>query len=630
MKKYFLLLGVIILFKTYSFAQENYWQQHVSYRMDIDMDVKKHRYHATQKAVYTNHSPDTLQEIYYHLYWNVFKPNSSLYWHNETRKDPDPRISKLKNLKPEESGDYHIISLYQNGKPVAFQITESILKVKLNEPIAPGSTHEFTMEYEVQIPIIIRRSGRENKEGVEYSMAQWYPKIAEYRPDGWHADPFLGREFFGIWGDFDVSIHIDKNYVVGGSGYLKNEEEIWKKDDQGNWTLKRTLKKKRTWHFTAPDVHDFSWVADPDYVRKTKETEGVQLNFYYQKNQHLDKKWAKLQDYTARTLAFYNKILGRYPYKQYSVIQAGDGGMEYAMCTFISGKRSEGSLIGVMMHEFAHSWFQFLLATDETRHPWMDEGFTTFISQLAMDVLYKKENSINPWMRTVNTYLKFARHEWAEPVSLFSESYISHAGYWVNAYDKGAMFLTHLINIAGLDRTLEFLHQYYETWKFKHPEPADMLKVAEKTTGMELDWFYNEWIESLHTVDYAVKEVTANGDKTRITLSKNGSMPVPLDVAVVLKNNKNYPVYHIPYFRTLKYRQHSAFVGQERFHSIKPWYDGFPEYSFEIPYQMDEIETIIIDPFGFTADIHYDDNIWKYHKGRDKEKKTTKEKALIK
>ncbi len=608
----FFLWGSVI----FLYSQENYWQQYVSYTMDIDMDVESHSYKGYQKATYKNNSPDTLDVLYYHLYWNVFKPGSSLYWHNETRKDPDKRISALKKLKPGEAGDYQIFSLKQNGKPVKFEITESVMKVFLDTPIAPGETHVFEMEYKVQIPKLIRRSGRESKEGVMYSMAQWYPKIAEYRPDGWHADPFLGREFFGIWGDFDVRIHIDRDYIVGGSGYLQNEDEIWKKDKAGNWTLKKTRKKKRTWHFIAPDVHDFSWAADPDYIRKTTEAEGVQLNFYYQKNQHIDKKWTQLQDYTKKALKFFNMTLGPYPYKQYSVIQAGDGGMEYAMCTFITGKRSESSLVGVMIHELAHSWFQFVLATDETRHHWLDEGFTVFISELAFKLIYEKEESPNVWTDNLETYYAYKDYEFKEPVSIFSESYISHQNYWVNAYTKGAMFLVHLVNIAGLSATLNFLKDYYEQWKFKHPRPEDMLRTAEKSTGMELDWLYNEWIESLHEVDYAVKKVENKNGKSLITLEKKGSMPVPFDVYVVPEEGPA-KVYHVPYFRTLKYRNRTIFGDKGKLTTLKPWYDGFPEYSFEVDIPFEDIKTVVIDPYYYTADVDYKNNVWK---SKDKEK----------
>ncbi len=615
MKKFFLILFVFVSF--ISLAQESYWQQYVQYYMDIDMNVENHTYKGFQKVEYQNNSPDTLYDMYYHLYWNVFKPGSSLYWHNKTRKDPDKRIEKLKNLKPDEIGDYKIFKLTQNGKEVSFEITESVLRVKLNEPVAPGEKHVFEMEYAVQIPKIIRRSGRDSAEGIDYSMAQWYPKIAEYRPDGWHADPFLGREFFGIWGDFDVTIHIDKNYVIGGSGYLQNADEIWKKDSQGNWTLKKAKGKKRTWIFKAPDVHDFSWAADPDYVRKSIEHEGVELNFYYQPKGN-EEKWEKLKNYTARTLTFFNNLMGPYPYKQYSVIQAGDGGMEYAMCTFITANRTERSLVGVTIHELAHSWFQFVLATDETRHHWLDEGFTTFVSNLAMALIYEKQqNIVNPWIDMLDTYLMYENKKETEPISLHSDFFQSHLSYWVNAYDKGGLFLMHLINVAGMERMIAFLKNYYAQWKFKHPEPEDMLRVAEKSTGMELDWLYNHWIESTHVVDYGIKSVTEIPNGTKITIEKLGTMPNAIEVLVVLKDG-DHQLYHIPYFRTLQYKEKHDFVDSDKYFLLKPWYDGFPEYTFEIPVSQSEVERIVLDPWHFSADVNKKNHEWP---AKDKEGK---------
>jgi hypothetical protein len=625
MKKTLLILWFFVSGIHLTFAQDAYWQQHVDYTMNVDMNVKKHTYKATQKAVYTNHSPDTLYNMFYHVYWNVFKPGSSLYWHNKTRKDPDGRIEKLKNLKPDETGEYQIFSLKQNGKPVKFLIEESLLIVELNEPIAPGSTHTFEMEYEVQIPKIIRRSGRENAEGVMYSMAQWYPKIAEYRPDGWHAEPFLGREFFGVWGNFDVKISIDKDFVVAGSGYLQNEKDIWKKDKNGEWQLAPTKKKKRTWHFIAPNVHDFSWAADPDYVRKSNEADGIQLNYYYKKNQNLDKKWGALLKYTPETMKFYNEYIGPYPYKQYSVIQAGDGGMEYAMCTFITGKRSESSLVGVMMHELAHSWFQFVLATDENRYHWLDEGFTTFVSTFAQKIIYENEDTKNPWLDIIGSYWEYATGKNKEPVSIFSDYYLTNESYWMNAYNKGAMFLVHLSNIAGIGNTWEFLRNYYEQWKFKHPGPKDMLRVAEKTTGMELDWFYNQWIESTHYVDFGIESVVQKDGKAVITIADYGSMRVPLDVAVIY-DNKKAEIIHIPYFRTFVYRTESNLFNESIYRVAFPWYDGYPNYVLEIEKPKGKIISVFLDPYYYTTDINPDNNKWELKKDKKNKKKNARKK----
>src|SRR5699024_1599631 len=172
--------------------------------------------------------------------------------------------------------------LKQDGQPVEYKVDGTILEVTLAEPILPGEETTFSMAFESQVPRQIRRSGWDNKEGVEFSMSQWYPKISAYDDDGWHPNPYIGREFYGVWGSFDVSISIDSSYVMGATGYLQNPEEIghsYAEDyDRGD-------SKKITWHWKAEDVHDFMWAADPDFVHTTAQVpNGPKLHFFYQQD----------------------------------------------------------------------------------------------------------------------------------------------------------------------------------------------------------------------------------------------------------------------------------------------------------------------------------------------------------
>jgi hypothetical protein len=216
------------------------------------------------------------------------------------------------------------------------------------------------MVWDAQVPAQIRRSGRNNVEGVAYSMAQWYPKLAEYDFEGWHADPYIGREFFGVWGDFDVKITLDEDYIIGGTGYLLNEDE--------KGLGEKIKNNKRVWHFKAPNVHDFTWAADPDYMHDTLQVpNGPLMHFYYKGTMAPEKldNWKRLQPETVRFMQYFSDLVGKYPYKQYSIIQGGDGGMEYGMCTLVLGEGTfEGLLKGTISHEMAHSWFQFLFANN--------------------------------------------------------------------------------------------------------------------------------------------------------------------------------------------------------------------------------------------------------------------------
>ena len=319
--------------------------------------------------MYTNNSPEELTHVYYHLYFNAFQPNSQMDIRSRSIKDPDRRVTdRISKLTPEEIGYIKVGSLKQNGKNVSFNVVGTILEVTLNNPIKPGSSATFEMVYDAQVPKQIRRSGRNNAEGVALSMAQWYPKLAEYDFEGWHTPPYIAREFHGVWGNFDVKITIDKNYVVGGSGYLQNPQEIGHGYQDKSIALKVPSTEKLTWHFKAPNVHDFMWAADPEFIHDIVKMEnGIDLHFLYKSTleENYLKNWKNLQEPTAKLMDYFSKHIGQYPYKQYSVIQGGDGGMEYAMATLITGKRKFGSLFGVTAHEMAHTWFQFLLATNE-------------------------------------------------------------------------------------------------------------------------------------------------------------------------------------------------------------------------------------------------------------------------
>ena len=206
MRTLFSLLFVFFLSSNFLFSQTCRWQQRVQYQMDIDMDVAKHQFDGKQTLKYFNNSPDTLYKVYYHLYFNAFQPGSMMDWQNRNPLTADSRVrERISNLKPEETGWHQVKSLTCNGKPAKFEVKETILEVTLPEPILPKSVAELKMDFRSQVPVQIRRSGRDSRDGVAYSMSQWYPKMAEYDYQGWHLDLYVGREFYGVWGDFEVS-----------------------------------------------------------------------------------------------------------------------------------------------------------------------------------------------------------------------------------------------------------------------------------------------------------------------------------------------------------------------------------------------------------------------------------------
>ena len=613
----------ISCFPLFLWAQNNpnpgYWQQHVDYKMDVKMDVKKFQYTGKQEIVYTNNSADTLHKVYYHLFNNAFQPGSEMDARLQSIVDPDKRMvrtfkkegkdlkeSKISTLKSNEIGYLNVANFKQDGAVATTKVVGTILEVTLANPILPKQKTTLSLDFDGQVPLQIRRSGRLSEEGVALSMTQWYPKLCEYDFEGWHASPYIAREFHGVWGNFDVKITIDKDYTIGGTGYLQNPNEIGHGYQETGVAVTYPKKTKTlTWHFYAPNVHDFAWGADNEFIHDVfMGPNNVALHFLYKNKKENVENWKKMQPKTAELLAFFNENVGLYPYKQYSVIQGGDGGMEYAMCTLITGNRSYGSLVGVTAHEFAHSWFQQILATNESKHCWMDEGFTSYISNLAMQKVLPPKTPENPFEDAYNNYIYLAKSGKEQPLTTHADRYDVNMAYGIGAYSKGEVFLAQLGYLIGQENLKKTIKRYYSDYKFTHPTPNDIKRVAEKISGANLDWYLNEWAQTTNTIDYAIKEVALETN-TKVTLVRKGRMPMPLDIIVEYTDGSK-EFFYIP--NTLMRWEKPNPYSQINSTVLKGWDWAYPTYSFEI--SKTNIKSITIDPEQHMADINKEDNVF--------------------
>ena len=602
MLRLFLLLAFVQL----SFSQ-NYWQQHVEYFMDINMDVSDFTFSGKQKIVYTNNSPDTINKVYYHLFFNAFRPGSQMDVRSRTIKDPDSRVgNRIFELNPKDYGSLDVVSLEQNGKEVVFEQKETILLARLEKPLLPGKKTELSMVFKGQVPLQIRRSGKMSKEGVHLTMAQWFPKLSEYDFEGWHPNPYIAREFHGVWGDYTVNITIDKNYVIGGTGYLKNANEIGH-----GYSNKKKEKKEETltWEFYAPNVHDFAWAADPDYTHDVQQSgSGVDLHFFYKPDAG-EENWKKLQEDTLGLLEYFEENIGLYPWKQYSVVQGGDGGMEYAMCTMITGKRSYPSLFGVTAHELAHSWFQHILANNEAKHPWMDEGFTEYITSLAEKSVSEKP-SLFPHKSSYDSYYMINKIQLQnpsltieQPLTIHSDRFDYNFTYGASSYSKGAVFLSQLGYIIGKENLAKTIKRYYNEFKFKHPTPNDFKRVAEKVSDLELEWYLNDWTRTTNKVDYDLE--VFDKDSRDLSIKRIGRIPMPLEVLVSFSDGST-AMYYIPV---------DLMQGNKPFDNnviiLEPWSWVNTKYVFEIQGNK-KVVKIEIDPSKRLADINQNKNILEF------------------
>lgn len=598
------LYALLFTFTTITvYAQDYRWQQQVDYTMNVTLDTKTHKLTGDQKLIYTNNSTDTLHKVYYHLFFNAFQPGSMMDIRSQNLRDPDPRVKdRISKLKDHEIGYQRILSLTQDGAATKYTTLGTILEVNLPKPILPGAQTVFQMKFEAQVPVQIRRSGRDNKEGISYSMTQWYPKIAEYDFQGWHAYPYVAREFQGVWGNYDVKITLAPEFVVAGSGVLQNPEAIGHGYEPEGVKVKKS-KEALTWHFKAPQVHDFAWTADPDYIHTQAQVPGGPvLHFFYQPGEKTTENWTKLKDYSVRHFQFMNEKFGRYPYPVYSIIQGGDGGMEYPMCTLITGERSLGSLVGVTAHEASHSWFQGVLANNEALYPWMDEGFTDFASNESMAMLF---NTTDPHADSYASYFMLVERGLQEPLGQHSDHYNTNTAYGIAAYSMGSMFLNQLKYIMGEESFYKGMMRYYNTWKFRHPEPNDFLRVMEKESGLQLHWFYRYWILTTKYIDYAVTKVSDSNDKTEVTLSRVGTFPMPVEITVRYKDGSMQGFY-IPL---------NEMLGSKSFDntsmtwtSLSAWNWVNPTYTFTIEKKSSDIESIEIDSKQEMADIDKKNN----------------------
>lgn len=595
-----LLIAASAAISQNSIAQCQGWQQRGDVTMSVDLDVETHTFSGTQTLVYRNNSPDELNVLFYHLYFNAFKPNSEMDVRSRTIEDPDSRIgSRILELQPNEIGDLQVVELTQNKKPVAFEHLGTVLKVMLASPIRSGGKAVLSMKFKGQVPIQVRRSGRDNKENVAYSMTQWYPKIAEYDARGWHADPYVSREFYGVWGDYDVRMTLDSKYTVASTGVIQNASEVG--HGYTDKKVKHPSGSELTWRFKAENVHDFAWAADPEYVHTSFQVpEGPLLRFFRKDDDKLKEPWDQFPEYMSKAFTFMSENFGRYPYPVYNFVQGGDGGMEYPMLTLITGKRRLGSLVGVSVHESAHSWYYGVLASNEAKYPWMDEGFTEFASSKTMAHLFPDSQEGDPHSGCYMGYFRIVEAGKDEPMSTHADHYKTNYAHGVNSYNKGEMFVAQLRGVVGEKTLNSGLLSYYEKCKFKHPAPIDFERVMEKESGLELDWYFDEWINTNNLLDYAVGGVWQIEDKLTIQLLNKGDQLMPLDIVVVDRTgSENY--LHIPL--SLMLGSKSAKSEDYPFEVAEPWVWTHKSYELVLDMPLESVKAVIIDPFGRLADV---------------------------
>jgi len=506
------LVAALFLFFYQSYTancQTAYWQQQVNYLIDVTLNDKDRTIDGFEKLEYSNHSPDTLHYIWFHLWPNAYKNdktafsdqllengNTKFYFSDKEQRGYINRLDFKVNNTTAQTEDHpeHI----------------DIIKVILPEPLAPGQTIIITTPFHVKLPYNFSRGGYD---GDSYQVTQWYPKPAVYDAHGWHPMPYLDQgEFYSEFGNFDVRITLPKNYVVAATGDLQNaEEKDWldtRKEFSWNSVSKKIKAKNgitktirqayppssaetKTLRYLQNNVHDFAWFADKRFMVKHDTcslASGKTIDVYSYFTKSESSSWNKSVSYGKKAIRFYSDQVGEYPYNVASIVQGPQsfgGGMEYPTITVLSPGIKNGSLDALIAHELGHNWFYSVLASDERTHPWMDEGINSFYENKYSSI---NKSDLSPGESVLFETKAVTKTD--QPVETTSQKF-SYANYGLVAYYKTAAWMRWLESAIGQEKLKAAMHDYFADWQFKHPQPEDFKRSLEKSTGQNLDSLFS-------------------------------------------------------------------------------------------------------------------------------------------
>ncbi len=606
---------------------EGYWQQDVYYEIKAEINDLDNIISASQKLTYWNNSPDELNVVYFHLYQNAFQEDS----YYENLKKVNNRVDET--FKGVGRGT-EILAISSEGIDLKTELDNTILKVYLNSPLKTGEKIIFNIDFKTyfnKYPYGRRMKyydswdgehDEETKKLKHYNGVHWYPRIAVYDAKfGWTIDQHLVKEFYGNFGAFDVELTFPANYIVEGTGNMLNRNEVLppslrKKIDIRNfankpWNEKPSIiiphnpKVKKTWIFHAENVHDFAFTADPTYRIGESEWNGIKC--YSLAQEHHAAGWQNAADYTAKTIEVFSEDIGMYVYHKMIVADARDG-MEYPMLTLDSG--FDPYYRDLFVHEIGHNWFYGMVGSNETYRASLDEGFTQFLTAWGLNKIDGPYSAEAPRSRLFkneefkllaideeiyNRYMKDATINNTPKLNTHSHDFgsaLHHGGGYRHVYYKPGVMLYNLQYVLGDDLFLKAMQDYFKTWKMCHPYFKDFRNSIIKSSKVDLNWFFDQWLESTKGLDYSVsnvKQIDEANYNIELKRDPNG-MEMPIDLVVISKFGLKKR-YHIP---------NKEFIKKTKYEILPKW-TGFGKlnqtYNFSV-YIPDSsgIENVIIDP----------------------------------
>lgn len=567
--------------------------------MNVTLNDDDYTFKGTARVEFLNNTPDTLRQIFFHAHFNAFQPNSLTHKRVAAIGPNRMKPETFANLKPNEYGKLDILSGTANGSAFTVERLGTIIRVDIAKPLLPQERITLDFTFEGQVPIQIRRSGRNNSQGVRYSMAQWFPKLCQYDQHGWQNNQFVLREFYGVWGKYDVKLTVPAKLVVGASGDLQNPLEVGHGYEFDRDTVKfpapdaEKPQGTKTWHFVAFPVHDFAWVADADYIHRVVKMPATSpispnLTFHILTKPKFEAVWKNAPEWLPRIFRFNGEKYHPYPYKQFTCAQAGDGGMEYPNLVMIRSGDYNGTL-GTVAHEATHQWFYGLAANNETKHAWMDEGITDYLTDRIMAEEFKIDEQSRPtWLdkalvprrkdalETNRSFLRVYALGYDEPLSI-PQDRMNEDMTAVMVYRKASSMLRQFEYSFGKDKVDELLRTYQQRWRFRHPYPPDFEKIGSEVFGQRMDEVFDTFIRGTELPDYTLQSLRSEptGDmriKHTLRLSKFERAHVPLRLfATDVKGNVH--TFFIPSDITN--------VSNHDSNQLAPWFWVAPDYTAE-------------------------------------------------
>jgi len=558
---------IVAICSSFLISQTPYFQQDVAYDIKITLNDSAHSLNGFQQLSYTNNSPEALDYIWFHLWPNAYK-NDETALAKQLLLDGSTRFHFSKD---EDRGYIDVEQFIVNGQNLEIEFHPDwidVVKVHLTDPLAPGATVNFEIPFYVKLPLVFSRLGHTGK---HYEITQWYPKPAVYDRDGWHPMPYLNRgEFYSEFGTFDVHITLPKDYRVMATGDILDgaEEYAWldslaiagdQLHDLEPKAFKKSIKKLskksssddqlKTLHFHQENVHDFAWFADKKWIVRKGElwledsTRSVTLwSMYLPKNAEL---WENSIEYIHDAGYWYSEFFLDYPYNHITAVDgdlSAGGGMEYPNITVISSEGSKDFLEYVIMHEVGHNWLYGIIGNNERDHAWLDEGLNEYANTRYWEKKYYERETKLVLSDFVQKKLGIGKHlslDWLtyvmyqtqavkgddQPIDMTSEDF-ENFNYGAMIYMKTGIFTWYLQHYLGENKIDEIMHEFFDSWKFKHPSPGDLKYIFDKHTDSDLSWYFDGVINDTKVIDYSIKS-----DADGYLLTNNGSLTLPVEVA---------------------------------------------------------------------------------------------------